>query len=284
MSQVTYLAGLWCPAGLPPSAPPGPRRPTAWGHQQPADGWRRMATTSLSLSDSRLSLTFLFLFAGVSNNATQVARTGEISWVRLNLLNLCLQCWRCYCALHSYWKAAELIIVQMSHGCHPGQWPSSPRAQIQWGKQNSSLDLQGGPSPSVHPAVCMFPQPRHVMCLYVGVCVWTYGQVKYKSRAKDLLKSGCNELLRPDILTALYQSAIGSKVNHSSSVRPHLRALPTNNIQQHWTSAVKELEKKVDSSSLLFVVDRALGCVATRHPYTSILAYPPSIHAKLNYQ
>ncbi|KAK0145104.1 Nebulin [Merluccius polli] len=36
-------------------------------------------------------------------------------------------------------------------------------------------------------------------------------QVKYKSRAKDLLKSGCNELLRPDILTALYQSAIGSK-------------------------------------------------------------------------
>ncbi|XP_071337112.1 nebulin isoform X4 [Trachinotus anak] len=34
---------------------------------------------------------------------------------------------------------------------------------------------------------------------------------KYKSRAKDLLKSGCNELLRPDILTALYQSTIGSK-------------------------------------------------------------------------
>uniref|UniRef100_A0A3B4XJE7 Nebulin n=1 Tax=Seriola lalandi dorsalis TaxID=1841481 RepID=A0A3B4XJE7_SERLL len=36
-------------------------------------------------------------------------------------------------------------------------------------------------------------------------------QVKYKSRAKDLLKSGCNELLRPDILTALYQSTMGSK-------------------------------------------------------------------------
>ncbi|XP_041857200.1 nebulin isoform X5 [Melanotaenia boesemani] len=33
----------------------------------------------------------------------------------------------------------------------------------------------------------------------------------YKSRAKDLLKSGCNELLRPDILTALYQSIAGSK-------------------------------------------------------------------------
>ncbi|XP_035801092.2 nebulin isoform X6 [Amphiprion ocellaris] len=33
----------------------------------------------------------------------------------------------------------------------------------------------------------------------------------YKSRAKDLLRSGCNELLRPDILTALYQSTMGSK-------------------------------------------------------------------------
>ncbi|XP_030284288.1 nebulin isoform X16 [Sparus aurata] len=34
---------------------------------------------------------------------------------------------------------------------------------------------------------------------------------RYKSKAKDLLKSGCNELLRPDILTALYQSTMGSK-------------------------------------------------------------------------
>ncbi|XP_015251984.1 PREDICTED: nebulin isoform X11 [Cyprinodon variegatus] len=34
---------------------------------------------------------------------------------------------------------------------------------------------------------------------------------KYKSRAKDLLQTGCNELLRPDILTALCQSAMGSK-------------------------------------------------------------------------
>ncbi|XP_069011096.1 nebulin [Embiotoca jacksoni] len=33
----------------------------------------------------------------------------------------------------------------------------------------------------------------------------------YKSKAKDLLKNGCNELLRPDILTALYQSITGSK-------------------------------------------------------------------------
>uniref|UniRef100_A0A665W3G4 Nebulin n=1 Tax=Echeneis naucrates TaxID=173247 RepID=A0A665W3G4_ECHNA len=36
-------------------------------------------------------------------------------------------------------------------------------------------------------------------------------QVKYKSRAKDLLKSGCNELLRPDILTALFSTTMGSK-------------------------------------------------------------------------
>ncbi|KAF6730309.1 Nebulin [Oryzias melastigma] len=33
----------------------------------------------------------------------------------------------------------------------------------------------------------------------------------YKSRAKDLLKGGCNELLRPDILTALCQSIMGSQ-------------------------------------------------------------------------
>ncbi|KAM9850923.1 nebulin [Aulostomus maculatus] len=35
--------------------------------------------------------------------------------------------------------------------------------------------------------------------------------IRYKSRAKELLRGGCNELLRPDILTALYQSTIGSK-------------------------------------------------------------------------
>ncbi|XP_023806844.1 nebulin isoform X24 [Oryzias latipes] len=33
----------------------------------------------------------------------------------------------------------------------------------------------------------------------------------YKSRAKDLLKGGCNVLLRPDILTALCQSSMGSQ-------------------------------------------------------------------------
>ncbi|XP_066542162.1 nebulin [Hoplias malabaricus] len=34
---------------------------------------------------------------------------------------------------------------------------------------------------------------------------------KYKFRAKELLKSGCNELLRPDILNALYNSGMWSK-------------------------------------------------------------------------
>lgn len=45
------------------------------------------------------------------------------------------------------------------------------------------------------------------------VCVCMYKQALYKSKAKDLLKSGCNELLRPDILTALYSTVMGSKVN-----------------------------------------------------------------------
>lgn len=49
--------------------------------------------------------------------------------------------------------------------------------------------------------------------LWHAVCLSVCEQKKYKSRAKDLLKSGCNELLRPDILTALCQSVAGSKVN-----------------------------------------------------------------------
>ncbi|XP_056146105.1 nebulin [Lampris incognitus] len=39
-------------------------------------------------------------------------------------------------------------------------------------------------------------------------------EAKYKAKAKDLLKRGCNELLRPDILTALYQSIMGSKLKY----------------------------------------------------------------------
>lgn len=64
----------------------------------------------------------------------------------------------------------------------------------------------------VLPALLLFlPCPKlwHVVC----VCVCMYKQALYKSKAKDLLKSGCNELLRPDILTALYSTVMGSKVN-----------------------------------------------------------------------
>ncbi|XP_028981654.2 nebulin isoform X6 [Esox lucius] len=34
---------------------------------------------------------------------------------------------------------------------------------------------------------------------------------RYRSRAKELLKNGCNELLRPDILSAIYQSSVQCK-------------------------------------------------------------------------
>lgn len=56
-------------------------------------------------------------------------------------------------------------------------------------------------------------------CVCMCVCIsCTCEQAKYKSKAKDLLKSGCNELLRPDILTALYTSIMGSKVNRHTLV------------------------------------------------------------------
>lgn len=54
---------------------------------------------------------------------------------------------------------------------------------------------------------------------YGMLCVCVCGQKRYKSRAKDLLKSGCNELQRPDILTALYSSTMSSKVNSHRSDR-----------------------------------------------------------------
>lgn len=60
----------------------------------------------------------------------------------------------------------------------------------------------------------MCPQLWHAVCVCRCVC----GQAMYKSKAKDLLKSGCNELLRPDLLTALYQSTMTSKVNSHRAV------------------------------------------------------------------
>lgn len=50
---------------------------------------------------------------------------------------------------------------------------------------------------------------RGMIC--ASVC-FLNGQGKYKFKAKELLKSGCNELLRPDILVAMYNSGMWSKV------------------------------------------------------------------------
>lgn len=57
----------------------------------------------------------------------------------------------------------------------------------------------------------------HAVCM----CMCMYKQGLYKSKAKDLLKSGCNELLRPDILTALYSTVMGSKVNVHRVINRH---------------------------------------------------------------
>lgn len=63
------------------------------------------------------------------------------------------------------------------------------------------------------------------MACGVCLCCCMCEQALYKSKAKDLLKSGCNELLRPDILTALYTSTMGSKVN-SHRVVNHCKSDP----------------------------------------------------------
>lgn len=59
--------------------------------------------------------------------------------------------------------------------------------------------------------------------LELSYCLWCsqvffvlrchlHEQNSYKSLAKMLLKQGCNEILRPDILTALYNSYLWSQV------------------------------------------------------------------------
>ncbi|MEQ2259991.1 hypothetical protein XENORESO_017361 [Xenotaenia resolanae] len=70
-----------------------------------------------------------------------------------------------------------------------------------------SPELSSSPPSDV--SVSQFVLNCGMLCVYICHCVC--GQKKYKSRAKDLLKNGCNELLRPDILTALCQSIMGSK-------------------------------------------------------------------------
>lgn len=51
-------------------------------------------------------------------------------------------------------------------------------------------------------------------CSYVSFVLHCslHEQRKYKSSAKMLLKRGCNEILRPDMLTALYNTYMWSQV------------------------------------------------------------------------
>lgn len=91
---------------------------------------------------------------------------------------------------------------------------------------------------------------------YCMLCVCMCGQVKYKSRAKDLLKSGCNELLRPDILTALYQSTIGSKVNsHRAVNHGNADLCPQTGRKNKHCEVLKGSQSFICSSSLF--LDRA---------------------------
>lgn len=110
------------------------------------------------------------------------------------------------------------------------------------------------------------------MCVYVVVCE----QARYKSKAKDLLKSGCNELLRPDILTALYQSTMGSKVNSHRVVTMvtlilvHKQAEKIRPVEfkllQAWMKVIRLL-----SSSLLFLDNVSSHHRLTQTPSLSIL-------------
>uniref|UniRef100_A0A2K6EXB3 Nebulin n=1 Tax=Propithecus coquereli TaxID=379532 RepID=A0A2K6EXB3_PROCO len=54
-------------------------------------------------------------------------------------------------------------------------------------------------------------EPRHLLAKTAGDQI---SQRKYKSSAKTLLKQGCNEILRPDILTALYNTYIWSQIKY----------------------------------------------------------------------
>lgn len=87
--------------------------------------------------------------------------------------------------------------------------PVTLRAQIR--TDSTIVTLGSRVLPHVTAVFLLCPQLWHAVCVCVRHCVC--GQKMYKSRAKDLLKGGCNELHRPDILTALYQTTMGSKVN-----------------------------------------------------------------------
>ncbi|ERE70305.1 nebulin-like protein [Cricetulus griseus] len=54
-------------------------------------------------------------------------------------------------------------------------------------------------------------EPRHLVAKTAGDQI---SQRKYKSSAKMLLKQGCNEILRPDMLTALYNTHMWSQIKY----------------------------------------------------------------------
>ncbi|XP_070279119.1 nebulin isoform X10 [Myotis yumanensis] len=54
-------------------------------------------------------------------------------------------------------------------------------------------------------------EPRHLLAKIAGDQI---SQRKYKSSAKMLLKRGCNEILRPDMLTALYNTYMWSQIKY----------------------------------------------------------------------
>nr|XP_045724839.1 nebulin isoform X17 [Mirounga angustirostris] len=54
-------------------------------------------------------------------------------------------------------------------------------------------------------------EPRHLLAKIAGDQI---SQRKYKSSAKMLLKQGCNEILRPDMLTALYNTHMWSQIKY----------------------------------------------------------------------
>lgn len=69
--------------------------------------------------------------------------------------------------------------------------------------------------------LCSFPSSQVSFVLHCSL----HEQRKYKSSAKMLLKQGCNEILRPDMLTALYNTHMWSQVMSDVMRRRDLEAL-----------------------------------------------------------
>lgn len=144
--------------------------------------------------------------------ATQIA-AGVLSWVSRTLLYLChnrdcsvthLLMNKLYLFNHSYSQTSPTKHVGFSHS-----EGTDVDKQLLLNTWISGVLLQSSK------CYCSFSCVLNYGMLFVCVCLCRCmcEQARYKSKAKDLLKSGCNELLRPDILTALYSTVMGSKVN-----------------------------------------------------------------------